>query len=274
MSISKTMEQWQFQQWVKLVENKTGMTMPEERRSFLITSISIRMLEVGISKFQEYYDYLHENHNQEWNTLIDRLTVHETKFYRYPDIYKMIENKLIAQTWQCTTNKISAMSIGCSTGEEAYSLGLVLEKYYPKKWEITGIDISPICINTAQNGIYKQQQIKWLESSLVNEHFNKIETNQYQVKATIREKLTFVHANILSIRSEDHYGKQIIFCQNILIYFDKLKQAQILNLLINMLIPDGILVLAPGEMVTWRHPLADSKCENGVMFFARKAIDN
>ena len=87
-----TMSDGQFRQWAQLLEERTGIVVPPERKSFLATSIALRMREIGYDDFQEYHEFLLAGHHGavEWAVLLDRLTVHETRFFRHPPSFRLI----------------------------------------------------------------------------------------------------------------------------------------------------------------------------------------
>ena len=86
------MDDRQFRQWVKLLEKRIGTSLPPERKSFLVTNIGLRMREIGCRDYQQYYDLIHSGVDgmHEWCTLVDRLTVHETRFFRHPASLELV----------------------------------------------------------------------------------------------------------------------------------------------------------------------------------------
>ena len=104
------MDDAQFQQWTDLLAKRTGIALPESRRSFLLTSLNIRMRELAIESYQAYFNFLLSGHegNIEWETLVDRLTVHETRFFRDEHGLKLIQDDYLKQL-ESNTNKIRTL---------------------------------------------------------------------------------------------------------------------------------------------------------------------
>ena len=121
-----------FQRFAATLTERTGMRLPPERKTFLVTSVGLRMREVG---FREYLDYLEflgsgSRGELEWATLVDRLTVHETRFFRDPDAMAYVAHACLPRMLQRVAQgrPVHAWSAGCATGEEAFSLAMVLER--------------------------------------------------------------------------------------------------------------------------------------------------
>ncbi len=127
------MDAEQFQLWQALLEERTGMTLSNERKTFLETSLSIRMRELGIEDYDTYYEHLMvgstESRAMEWSVLVDRLTVQETSFFRHPSSYALVEEFVQRfKAEQPDGASLDVWSVGCSTGEEAYSLAMMINE--------------------------------------------------------------------------------------------------------------------------------------------------
>ena len=130
-----TMNAEQFQLWQTLLEDRTGMTLSNERKTFLETSLNMRMRELGIEDYETYYEHLVMGSTQsrvmEWSVLVDRLTVQETSFFRHPGSYALVEEfsqRFMAE--QPGGASLDVWSVGCSTGEEAYSLAIIINEQF------------------------------------------------------------------------------------------------------------------------------------------------
>ena len=126
------MDNYEFRQWVELLEKRTGISLPEKRKSFLLANLNIRMRELGYEKYQEYFRHLLAGRRGavEWEILVDRLTVHETRFFRDITALNMLEDcYLNALPPSDTAMRINIWSVGCATGEEPYSLAMVLHDF-------------------------------------------------------------------------------------------------------------------------------------------------
>ena len=127
------MDDSMFQQWREMLESRIGVSILAERKSFLLTSLAARMKEVGCKTYRDYLDFLESGSNGvvEWEILVDRLTVHETRFYRDKNALTFVEKEFISKLGEDTaeTKNLDFWSVGCATGEEPYSLDIAVDYY-------------------------------------------------------------------------------------------------------------------------------------------------
>lgn len=255
------MEPEQFQQWATLLKQRTGMRLPDNRISFLVTNLGMRMRELGIHDYQTYFEYVQKGRegNIEWDQLVHHLTVHETRFLRQESVLALIRDEYLPKTHdQCATTPltINVWSVGCSTGEEAYSVAMAIDdhlkrldcRYY---LGVTASDISRDALAIGRKGIYSRKQIKDIEPDWLDNYFVITEDDKFQVHEDLRKRVCFNHLNILDIGSAPIGQMDIIICQNLLIYFDKEQRIQIADTLANHLKPGGLLILGVGELLNW-----------------------
>lgn len=253
------MDDRQFDLWVKLIRDRTGMRLPLERKTFLVTNLNLRMREIGHKEYQNYYDFLHSGRagNIEWTALVDRLTVHETRFYRDAGAIALFEENLPLYAQEGST--IQIWSAGCSTGEEPYTLAMVADRFFEKEaikgyFGITATDISLVSLASGKRAIYAERRAADLEPSLKEKYLKKRDNGQLQVVEKLRKRICFAQLNILDAREAPIGMMDIIFCQNLLIYFDQEKRIKILDGMVSHLKPNGLLVLGPGEVIDWLNP--------------------
>lgn len=258
------MEPEQFQQWAALLKERTGMRLPDTRISFLVTNLGMRMRELGINDYQVYYDYVNTGREGiiEWDRLVHHLTVHETRFLRQESVLSLIRDKFLpAHHDQCesTPLSINVWSVGCSTGEEPYSVAMTIDEHMRSMdchyhLGVTASDISRNSLAHGRKGIYNRQQIKGLDANWLDEYFVITDDNKFQVHEDLRKRVCFNYLNILDVGKAPIGMMDIIICQNLLIYFDKEQRIQIANTLAEHLQAGGILILGVGELLNWNHP--------------------
>ena len=258
------MDEQQFRQWAELLENRTGMRLPENRRSFLVTNLGIRMRELGYTSYQDYYDLLHSGSggNIEWDKLVHYLTVHETRFLRQEDSIALICEKYLPRSpieikEQPVT--IHIWSVGCSTGEEPYSIAMAVDDHLKKLGcefylGIIASDISRSALAVGRAGIYTKNQLKSIETDWLKKYFEKLPDGRYQVVPELRQRVCFNQLNALDMERTPIGAMDIIVCQNLLIYYDRARREQLVNNFVEHLTPGGLLVLGVGELVNWSHP--------------------
>ena len=256
------MDEAQFSQWQTLLEHRTGITLSAERRSFLETNLGIRMREIGCGSYQAYYEKIVSGPDaiQEWSTLVDRLTVQETRFFRDPDAFRLVADYVLTRPReQLRKRPLEAWSVGCSSGEEPYTLAMVLNECMSQLelqplFGITGSDISKPAIDKARDGLFNPRKLMGMDEELKTRYFRPAERNTVEIVESIRERVCFTRLNVLDLDQAPMHGMNIIFCQNLLIYFRRWRRREIVRRLAERLAPGGLLVLGQGELTEWQPP--------------------
>jgi type IV pilus assembly protein PilK len=250
-----------FATWQDIIEDRLGLQLPEQRRSFLKTCLSIRMREVGFDNYLDYYHHVSTGDAGliEWNQLIDRLTVQETRFFRDPAAYALVKDHLKRRI-KHNTRPLSLWSVGCSTGEETDSLAMLTSEVLgrtsqdaPIRYGITGTDVSKKALAHASAGNYGARRLELVDERLEEKYFRR-KGDQYQVVQDIRDRVCFIRLNLIELPRSPLRNLDVIYCQNVLIYFRKWRRKDIVTELASRLAPGGMLVLGLGEIVDWSHP--------------------
>src|SRR5690554_869931 len=252
----------QFVDWCQLVEERTGIVLNEQRRSYLQVQLNSRMLELGLSDYSDYYQKVLSGPSAavEWTNFLDRLTVKETFFFRHPPSFELVGTHLARQLRNpAADSPLNLLSVGCSTGEEAWSLAITAAEQLrransSRSFAITGIDISAMALKTARAGCYSHQRLSKLEPQLRDRYFTELKGGQYQARRELMLRMCFGRFNALEIGSMPMSNMDVIFCQNLLIYFRRWQRREILNHLVARLSPGGLLVIGLGEITGWQHP--------------------
>ena len=258
------MNDQQFQQWTELLEARTGMRIPDNRRSFLVTNLGIRMRKLGFSSYEDYYKLLHSGRSGhiEWDKLIHYLTVHETRFLRHQDTNALICEKYLPRSKFEIKEEpltIHIWSVGCSTGEEPYGIAMAVDSHLKKLGceyyiGVIGSDISRSAIAVGRAGIYTKQQLKNIDPDWLASYFEKLPDGRYQVTPKLKQRVCFNQLNAVDMKKVPMGAMDIIVCQNLLIYYDRERREQIASNFVEHLTPGGLLVLGVGELVNWSHP--------------------
>ena len=256
------MDEAQFSQWQTLLEHRTGITLSSERRSFLETNLGIRMREIGCGSYQAYYEKIVSGPDaiREWSTLVDRLTVQETRFFRDPDAFRLVSDYVLTRPReQLKKRPLEAWSVGCSTGEEPYTLAMVLNECMSQLalqplFGVTGSDISKPVIEKARNGQFNPRKLLGMDEDMKSRYFRPAERNTVEIVNSIRDRVCFTRLNVLDLDKAPMHGMNIIFCQNLLIYFRRWRRREIVKRLAERLAPGGLLVLGQGELTDWQPP--------------------
>jgi len=253
----------EFDRWVRLLEARTGVIVPPERKPFLETGLRRRMRETGHTRFDIYYDELVSGARgaMEWASLVDHLTVHETHFFRHLPSIELIRDEWLPQ-WLDTAApdaSLQALSLGCSTGEEAYSLALVLDAELsratpPRRFGVTATDVSQAALTLARNAEYPMRRLSEIPAAYRGAVHAQPDGETFRIDERLRKRVGFACVNLLHASRAPLRKLDIIYCQNVLIYFARERRGQMLDALAGLLQPGGLLVLGSGEVSGWSHP--------------------
>lgn len=253
----------EFERWVRLLEARTGVIVPLERKPFLETGLRRRMRETGHTRFDVYYDDLLAGARgaMEWASLVDHLTIHETRFFRHLPSYELIRDEWLPE-WLRSTEPDAALhvlSVGCSTGEEPYSLALLLDAELTRlapsrRFGVTATDVSQAALNVARAADYPIRRLTEIPVNYRESVEIFPEEESFRIVERLRKRVGFACVNLLHASRAPLRKLDIIFCQNVLIYFARERRGDLLDALVGLLQPNGLLVLGPGEAPGWSHP--------------------
>jgi chemotaxis protein methyltransferase CheR/type IV pilus assembly protein PilK len=269
------MEEEQFLRWQSLLEERTGMCLAPQRKSFLQTSLGIRMRELGCKDYEDYYRKVTTGSAGaiEWATLSDRLTVQETRFFRDVDALNFVKQHLQEMAKVAAPGfSFDIWSMGCSSGEEVYSLAMLADECLTplgKNYSVTGTDLSTVVLRKARQGKYPLRKLETLPASYRQRYCVALDGNEYQIVPSLRDRTCFTQVNALDLDAFPVEGLSVIYCQNLLIYFRRWRRREILNALAERLVPGGILVTGLGEMVDWQHPKMTQIDNNKLSIYVR-----
>ncbi|CAD5106431.1 CheR family methyltransferase [Zestomonas carbonaria] len=271
------MSEAEFHDWRGLLEDRTGVVISEQRRAFLQANLSARMRELGVDDYASYYQQVTDGPRGavEWSTLLDRLTVQETCFFRHRASFDLLARYLPERLAQLDDQPLALWSVGCSSGEEAYSLAISAAEALRANGDdapfgVTATDISLSALNKARAGVYGSRRLEALEPELRRRYFEVQADERFKVVPSLAARLCCARLNVLDLAKAPLSGMDVIFCQNLLIYFRRWRRREILNRLAERLAPGGLLVIGVGEVVGWQHPELEPVADERVLAFTRK----
>lgn len=270
----------EFHDWQTLLEERSGMVVSERRRSFLQTNLSARMREVGAPDYASYYRQVTSGPRGavEWSTLMDRLTVQETRFFRHPASFELLEDHLRHRLEQGPLERPLALwSVGCASGEETYSLAMTAAEVLAGSeaqccFGVTGTDISLSALAKSRAAVYSARRLEQVEPLMRDRYFLPLPDDRFQVLPALAARVCFARLNVLELANSPVSDMDVIFCQNLLIYFRRWRRREILNRLAECLAPGGLLVIGVGEVVGWQHPELLPVANDQVLAFTRKSL--
>ena len=272
------MDAEQFRQWQMLLESRTGVCVSDQRRVYLQTSLCSRMRTLQIADYQSYYDYVTNGLSGtiEWSALIDHLTVRETSFMRHRPSFDCVGRHLQQRLQQADPGQpLQLWSLGCASGEEAWSLAITLEQAMSQvgkrhNYGIWATDISLKALEQGRAATYPAARLGGLHEAEVRRWLQVRDNGQVQISDSLRERVCFSRLNILELAQAPIQDMDIIFCQNLLIYFRRWRRRDLLNMLARRLVPGGMLVIGLGEITDWHNPLLIPVADDRVQAWVRR----
>lgn len=269
------MDDSEFERWASLLEKRAGVVVPATRKAFLVTSVRARMRETGRTNFEEYFLDLQKSPEGliEWTTLVDRLTVHETHFFRHPPSFELITREWLPRV--SATAGLHAWSVGCSSGEEAYTLAMVLDRNLPASktgkayFGVTATDVSLPALAVGRAGLYARQKMHEIPQEYSDRYCEVLDADTFRIGEALRKRVGFAQFNLLDASRAPLKRLDLIFCQNVLIYFARERRRELLATLANLLKPDGLLVLGSGEVTNFAHAKLRRVENRNVLAFMR-----
>lgn len=249
----------QFKRLASFIEKETGIRMPEAKRSMLESRLQKRLRVLGMTSLDGYIDSVFSGNDLELIHMINVITTNKTDFWREPDHFDLLVSSLLPQMGVriAQGHTYSFWSAGCASGEEPYTLAMVLEEYREYnplfKYSIVASDISTSALDVAINGIYSEDKVAPVPMSYRKKYLLRNrdpKRNEVRVKKGLRDKVDFVRLNFMdtSYPFEDVFD--VIFCRNVIIYFDRHTQERILSTMCRYLAQGGILILGHSETLT------------------------
>ena len=247
------------------LQNQKGFDFSGYRRSLLERRINKRLLATETGNFNEYCTFL-TNNQIEADELIDALTINVSQFFRNPLVFEFISEKLlppmIFEKLQRYKKYLRIWSAGCASGEEAYSLAIIFNEFLEKEkleldLRIFATDIDKKSLKSAKRGVYNFESIKDVRYGLLSKYFIQ-KNNSFRIVSKIKNMVNYSSYDLLEKNSyappESIFGNfDLIFCRNVLIYFNLEYQEKIFEKLHRSLVPKGYLILGEAEMISKRY---------------------
>jgi len=244
----------------RLLIEHTGLVIREQDRESFGEKICQRIATLKLNSPEDYYQFLDMesfDSRQEWDRLVTLLTNNESYFFRDKQQFNLLRNELLPAIIQRNRAEkiIRICSAGCSTGQEPYSLAIILQELLPdfRQWNLSilGIDINQIALQEAQKGIYAPWSFRGVEQEIKQKYFTEID-KQYQLNRDIKKIVKFQQINLVKnvfprLDSELR-NMDLIICRNVFIYFEAKAIAKVINKIYHTLQPLGYLITGHTEL--------------------------
>jgi chemotaxis protein methyltransferase CheR len=246
-----------FERFREYFYRRTGIQFEASKRYFVDKRLAERAAANGCTSFREYFAMLRfETAGKEWQALVNEMTVNETYFmredYQFEAMVMSLLPELISRRAAGTPLRIWA--VPSSSGEEAYTIAMVLLERWPAlaDWdiEIVSSDIDTRILAQAQRGVYSQRAVQHVPAAWLQKYFTR-EGGSYRISDTLRDAVAFTRVNLNDAQDVAAYRDfDIIFCRNLLIYFDDASRRRAAESFYDVLRPGGFICLGHSESMS------------------------
>lgn len=248
----------EFELFRQLVKKHVGVSFGRIKKATLQRKLAYRLNSLGLESYIEYYRYLLQDKEKGWELrkFINTITVDQSDFFRHPKQFELLANVVLPHlaARNKTTKKLRIWSAGCATGQEAYSIAIVVNEMFEgdQDWDIRILasDVDTDALKIAYRGLYPVQCIQKIPIKYLNKYFTKgtgENSGFFLVKKDLRKKLLFRRLNFVDFSFPFMSYVDIIFCRNVMIYFDMEIKKRLIDNFFNVLEQDGFLFLGASE---------------------------
>jgi chemotaxis protein methyltransferase CheR len=266
----------EFRRLCEFVYRRTGMIFTEAKRYYVERRVFERMQSTGSGSFASYFARLRTDTGGEIEQFINAFTVNETYFYREDHQLKCLTTDLLEERAKTRPagEPIRIWCAPCSTGEEPYSVAIWLLENWPRvdsyEIEIIGSDIDTRALTSARDGVYGRRALMRLTPALVDKYFTQLGEEQWQILDELRSSVHFTAVNIVESAETRTHGKfDVIFCRNVLIYFDDTSRRTAAENLYENLMPGGFICLGHTESMSRISPLFEVRRFSDAIVYQR-----
>jgi len=266
----------EFRRLADFLYRRTGMVFTETKRYYVERRISERIVATSSQSFAGYFAYLRSEIRNEVEHLINAFTVNETYFYREDHQLACLSSDLLKEriSGKRPGDTIRIWSVPCSTGEEPYSIAIWLLENWKDvdayDIEIVGSDIDTRVIEAAVEGTFGKRALMKLSSELIERYFHELDNERWQILDDLRQSVRFSRVNLIETKETRPQGRfDVIFCRNVLIYFDDESRRVAAENLYDNLLPGGFICLGHTESMSRISPLFEVCRYSGAIVYRR-----
>lgn len=224
-----------FKMVMNKIYKKTGIDCKQYKDNYLKRRINVRIRALNAKSYRNYIKILDSNPN-EYDLLLDKLTINVTQFFRDKTTFDAVRNTvlpaLISNKKKGDRKLMRIWSAGCASGEEPYSIAMLLHEALGSDINnfmisIYATDIDDVVMAKAKKGVYEAAALKGVEKKIINKYFTYDDDGRYHVTSKVKRLVRFKHLDLISGKNFSHID--MIFCRNVVIYFSKDLQKQLYN---------------------------------------------
>lgn len=249
----------EFNALKELVYDKIGINLTDEKRNLVMGRLQKILKQKRFSNFGQYYDYVvRDRTGYALGELANNISTNHTFFYRENDHFEYFFSTVLPQiedSLKATgTNDIRIWSAGCSSGEEPYLLVMLMMEYFGDKYKqldagVLATDISEKALSIAHNGIYHEDRLKLLPEKYKKKYFNQVSNSEWKVRDFVRKEVLYRRFNLMNEVFKFKKEFHVIFCRNVMIYFDEKTRNELVRKFQDLLMINGYLFIGHSETI-------------------------
>ena len=251
----------------RLVYEQSRIHLSKDKKTLVSSRLAKRLRQLQLGSYREYCDLLRSPAGgEELRFLIDRISTNHTHFFRETKHFEFLRDTALPQWLSAharSKDPLRLWSAASSSGEEPFSLAIWLAEHLAPavsgRWLIEATDISTRVLGLAGQAIYDTERLRGVTDAMLRRYFQRgvgDRKGQFRVKEELRQRVHFQHLNLLQPDYPFHVPFDIIFCRNVMIYFDKPTQEDLVRRLADKLVPGGYLMVGHSESLSGiKHPL-------------------
>ncbi|WP_285907407.1 CheR family methyltransferase [Pseudodesulfovibrio pelocollis] len=249
----------EFRRFSELIQSEFGIKMPPTKKVLLQSRFQKRLRALGMHSYKEYCDYVFsdEGRERERSHLVDVVTTNTTHFFREPKHWEIMNTMVLPELWGRGVGQgrpLRLWSAGCSSGEEPYTLAMVMAEFATRvsgfDFAILATDISREILQKAMRAVYSMEKVDEIPQTMRKRYLLKSKTKPlFKIDAPLRSKVSFQQLNFMEdFRIQE--AQDIIFCRNVVIYFDRDTQVVLFNKFCNHIKTGGYLFIGHSESLS------------------------
>lgn len=244
----------EFNQLAAYIKANYGIHLKEEKQTLVSGRLYNVLIQNGFRNFSEYYEYiLSDKTGEAMATMINKITTNHTFFMREADHFTFFKDKVLPYLKSTVKDKdLRIWSAGCSSGEEPYTLAMVIDEFFGKErmwWDakVLATDISSKVLDEAKRGAYLNEEIATLPSQWKLNYFKKIDNERSALVDKIRNEVIYRKFNLIDSTFPFRRKFHVIFCRNVMIYFDAQTKCELVDKFYNLMEYGGYLFIGHSE---------------------------
>lgn len=237
---------WTYENFKQAIYKLTTLDLSSYKERQMKRRIDSLISRNGYANYKDYFDALLKDHDL-LNGFINHLTINVSEFYRNPNQWNVLEREILPSLLEKYRN-LKIWSAACSTGEEPYSLAMLLSSMLPlEAIKILATDLDKDALQRAKRGVYLSKSLDNLPKIFINKYFNKIEQQQFEICDSIKKCVEFKHHDLL--KDSFPVSCHLIVCRNVMIYFTEEAKSKLYHKFYNALHPDGYFFVGSTEQI-------------------------